>query len=74
MRVKFLHIVDPWHRSSVTVNFAKEIMVLSIGSYMWLLLTNPIKESAMQCHCNLALGYRVSFTTWLETNRVTIIT
>ena len=32
MRVEFLHIVDPWHRSSETVKFAKEIMVLSIGS------------------------------------------
>ena len=48
MRVEFLHIVDPWHRSSVTVNFVKEIMVLSIGSCMWL-LTYPIKDNAMQC-------------------------
>ena len=48
MRVEFLHIVDPWHRSSVTVNFAKEITVLSTGSCMWLLLTNPTKDSAMQ--------------------------
>ena len=49
MQVEFLHIIDPWHRSSVTVKFAKEITVLSIGSCMWLLLTNPIKHSAMQC-------------------------
>ena len=48
MRVEFLHIIDPWYRSSVTVKFAKEITVLSFGSCMWLLFSNPIKESAMQ--------------------------
>ena len=32
MRVEFLYIVDPWHRSTVTVNFAKEIMALSIAT------------------------------------------
>ena len=53
MRVEFLHMIDAWHRPSVTVKFTKEIMVLSadqsFGSCMWLLFTNPIKDSALQC-------------------------
>ena len=34
MQVELLHIIDPWHRPNVTVKFAKEIMVLNIGSCM----------------------------------------
>ena len=57
MRVEFLHIIDPWHRSSVMVKICK-------GNYSteyWILhVFSLIQSKTVQCSVSLQFSLKLS--------------